>query len=74
MYDPSKINVPTLIVVGEWDRDTPPALAQTIFPLLTNAPGKRLVELAEGTHHMMMEKSRLELFKTVQTFLDDGLG
>ena len=74
LYDPADITMPTLIVVGEWDRDTPPALAQTLFPLMVNSPGKRLVVLAEGTHHMMMERNRLELFKTVQAFLDDGLG
>ncbi len=28
--------------------------------------------LAEGTHTIMMEKNRLELFKTVQAFLDEG--
>ncbi len=72
VYDPPKITVPTLIVVGEWDRDTPPALAQTIFPLMVNSPGKRLVQLAEGTHHMMLEKNRMELFKAVQAFLDEG--
>ncbi len=72
LYDPATITVPTLIVVGEWDNDTPPALAQTIFPLLINSPGKRLVQLAEGTHHMMFEKNRLALFKTVQAFLDEA--
>lgn len=72
MYDPSKITVPTLIAIGEWDRDTPPYMAQAIFPLLVNSPGKRLVMLAEGTHHMMLEKNRLELFKAVQLFLDDA--
>ena len=49
-YDPAKITVPTLLVLAEWDRDTPPYMAQTLFPLLVNAPGKRLVLLAEGTH------------------------
>ena len=73
MYDPAKITVPTLIAIGEWDRDTPPYMAQAIFPLLINSPGKRLVMLAEGTHHMMLEKNRLELFKTVQAFLDEGM-
>ena len=73
LYDPAEITVPVLITVGEWDHDTPPALVQTIFPLLVNSPGKRLVQLAEGTHHMMFEKNRLELFKTVQAFLDEGL-
>ncbi len=72
MYDPAKITVPTLIAIGEWDRDTPPYMAQAIFPLLVNSPGKRLVMLAEGTHHMMLEKNRLELFKAVQAFLDEA--
>jgi len=73
-YDPAKITVPTLLVLGEWDRDTPPYMAQTLFPLLVNAPGKRLVMLAEGTHTIMMEKNRLELFKAVQAFLDEAGG
>lgn len=73
-YDPAKITVPTLLVLGEWDRDTPPYMAQTLFPLLVNAPGKRFVMLAEGTHTIIMEKNRLELFKAVQGFLDEAGG
>src|ERR1700693_6167984 len=73
-YDPAKITVPTLLVQAEWDRDTPPYMAQTLFPLLVNSPGKRYVLLAEGTHTIIMEKNRLELFKTVQSFLDEGGG
>ena len=73
MYDPADITVPTLIAIGEWDRDTPPYMAQAIFPLLTNSPGKRLIMLAEGTHHMMLERNRLALFNAVQAFLDEGL-
>jgi pimeloyl-ACP methyl ester carboxylesterase len=72
VYDPAKITVPTLIAIGEWDHDTPPAMAQAIFPLLVNSPGKRLVMLAEGTHQMMLESNRLALFRAVQTFLDEG--
>ena len=72
MYDPADITVPTLIAVGEWDADTPPTMAQTIFPLMTNSPGKRLVMLAEGTHHMMLEQNRMALFRAVQAFLDEG--
>jgi pimeloyl-ACP methyl ester carboxylesterase len=71
-YDPAKITVPTLLVGAEWDRDAPPYMAQTLFPLLVNASGKRYVELAEGTHHIMMEKNRLKLFEAVQSFLDEG--
>ena len=71
-YDPAKITVPTLLVLGEWDRDTPTYMAQTLFPLLVNAPGKRMVTLAEGTHTIMMEKNRMELFRAVQAFLDEA--
>ena len=70
-YDPSKITVPTLIVHGEWDRDTPPYMAQTLFPLLVNAPTKRYVALGEATHTVIMEKNRMELFRAVQSFLEE---
>ena len=73
-YDPARITVPTLLVGAEWDRDLPPYMAQTLFPLLVNSPGKRYVLLAEGTHTMLMERNRLELFKAVQTFLDEAEG
>jgi pimeloyl-ACP methyl ester carboxylesterase len=72
MYDPAKITMPALIAIGEWDRDTPPYMAQALFPLMTNSPGKRLVMLAEGTHHMMLENNRKALFRAVQAFLDEG--
>jgi len=71
-YDPAKITVPTLLVHAEWDRDTPAYMAQTLFPLLVNAPGKRYVQLPEGTHHIMMEKNRRMLFEAVQAFLDES--
>jgi pimeloyl-ACP methyl ester carboxylesterase len=71
-YDPAKVTVPTLLVHGEWDRDTPPYMAQTLFPLLVNAPGKRYVQLPEGTHTIIMEKNRMMLFEAVQAFLDEA--
>jgi pimeloyl-ACP methyl ester carboxylesterase len=71
-YDPAKITVPTLLVQAEWDQDTPPYMAQTLFPLLKNAPDKRYVLLAEGTHTIMMERNRLKLFEAVQAFLDEA--
>jgi pimeloyl-ACP methyl ester carboxylesterase len=33
-YDPARITAPTLLVHGEWDRDTPRYMAQTLFPLI----------------------------------------
>jgi pimeloyl-ACP methyl ester carboxylesterase len=71
-YDPSKISVPTLLVGAEWDHDLPPYMRQALFPLLVNSPDKRYVELAEGTHTIIMEKNRLKLFEAVQVFLDES--
>jgi pimeloyl-ACP methyl ester carboxylesterase len=62
-YDPSKITVPTLLIDAEWDRDGPPYMAHTLFPLLVNSPGKRYVELAEGTHTIIMEKKPLAIVR-----------
>jgi pimeloyl-ACP methyl ester carboxylesterase len=73
-YDPSQIKAPTLLILAEWDRDTPPYMAQTLFPLLVNSPGKRFVMLAEGTHTIVMEKNRMKLFEAVQAFLDEAGG
>lgn len=70
-YDPSRITSPTLMLVAEWDQDTPPYMAQTLFTKLTSAPTKRLVLLGEGTHTIVMERNRLHLWREVQLFLDE---
>jgi pimeloyl-ACP methyl ester carboxylesterase len=71
-FEPARITAPALLVLGEWDQDTPPYMAQTLFPLLTASPGKRLVVLAEGTHGMWMERNRGALFQAVQVFLEEA--
>ena len=73
LYDPAKITVPTILLVGEWDRDTPPYMAQALFPLVTNAPAKKLVMFGEATHTIIMEKNRMQLFNEVQLFLEERL-
>src|SRR5215470_579801 len=70
-YDPAHITVPTLLVLAEWDADTPPYMAQAVFSKLTNAPQKRMVVIGEGTHTVVMERNRMQLFREVQLFLDD---
>lgn len=70
-YDAANIRVPTLLVKAEWDQDTPAYMAQALFPLLKNAPRKRYVEIGEGTHTVIMERNRLQLFREVQVFLDE---
>lgn len=70
-WDPAAVRVPTLIVVGEWDRTNPPALGFAAFGLLAQSPGKRMVVLGEGTHNMWMERNRGALFQAVQVFLEE---
>ncbi len=71
-YDPSQIQVPVLLVQAEWDADTPAYMAQALFARLTGAPTKRYVIVGEGTHTVVMERNRIQLFREVQLFLDEG--
>jgi pimeloyl-ACP methyl ester carboxylesterase len=73
LYDPAGITAPTMITVGEWDRDTPPALGLKLFSLLKNAREKRFALMGEATHTALMERNRMALFEPVQLFLEGGL-
>jgi pimeloyl-ACP methyl ester carboxylesterase len=70
-YDPGNITVPTLLIHAEWDADTPPYMARDLFATLKNTPVKRMVVIGEGTHGVVMEKNRLQLFREVQLFLEE---
>ena len=72
IYDPANIKVPTLLILAEWDADTPLYMAQTLFPLLTGAQPKRMVVIGEGTHVILTEKNRMQLFREVQLWFDEG--
>jgi pimeloyl-ACP methyl ester carboxylesterase len=69
-YDPGRITAPVLAVVGEWDRETPPVMAQELFERLTSSPHKRLEVLGRGTHAMSLEANRFDLYERVQQFLE----
>ncbi len=71
-WDPAEIRVPVLMVIAEWDQDTPLYMSYEVFPQLKNAPLKRLVVLGEGTHAIALEKNRGVLFQQVQTFLEEA--
>jgi pimeloyl-ACP methyl ester carboxylesterase len=72
MYDPADIRVPTLLILAEWDADTPLYMAQTLFPKIVNAPLKRMIVIGEGTHVILTEKNRMQLFREVHAFFDEG--
>jgi len=71
LWEPSDVAAPTLVIVGQWDGVTPVRRAQAVFDKLVNAPQRRLVQIGEGTHILLLEKNRLQLYREVQTFLDD---
>lgn len=70
-YDPADIRVPTLLIIGEWDQDTPLYMANEVFTRMKNSPDKRYVILGEGTHAIALEKHRLRLIREVQQFLEE---
>lgn len=69
-YDPAEIRVPVMLIIAEWDQDTPLYMAQELFPKIVNSPDKKHVILGEGTHAIVLEKNRTKLMQEVQTFLD----
>lgn len=71
-WDPSQIRVPTLLILAEWDQDTPLYMAQEVFAKMTNAPYRRLEILSEGTHAVALEKNRMHLIEQVQKFLEES--
>ena len=70
-YDPGKITVPTFLIHAEWDFDLPSYQAWEVFAALKSAPYKRLVEIGEGTHTVMLEKNRMQFFREIIGFLDE---
>jgi hypothetical protein len=42
---------------ADWDQDLTSYMFHAYFAKLTNAPYKRYVEIGEGTHTVMMEKT-----------------
>jgi pimeloyl-ACP methyl ester carboxylesterase len=72
IYDPAAITAPTMLVVGEWDRDTPPSMAQELFRQLVNVRQKHLLVLGEATHMALIEANRPILIEHVQLFLEKG--
>ena len=73
LYDPAGIRVPTFLAHAEWDADLPSYMLYAYFEKLANAPYKRYVQIGEGTHTVIMEKNRMQLFEAVQHFLDEKI-
>ena len=70
VYDASKITVPTLIIRGDDDPTATEPDAKGLMSAISSQV-KRYVSIAHGTHFVGLEKNRLQLFREVQTFLDE---
>jgi len=70
VYDASQIGVPTLIIRGAADPTATDADAQGLLARL-GTDHKRYVQIANGTHFISLEKTAPQLFREVQTFLNE---
>ena len=70
VYDASKITVPTLIIRGNDDPTSTEPDAKGLLAKI-QSPVKRYVSVANSTHFLSLEKPYMQLFREVQTFLDE---
>ena len=70
-WKPERISAPTMVIQGEWDSDTPPAMGLSVFAHLTGTSARRYVLIGEGTHLLLLEKNRRHLFQAVHGFLEE---
>lgn len=70
-WKPERISAPTMVVQGEWDSDNPPAMGLSVFAHLTGTPARRYVLIGEGTHLLLLEKNRRQLYQAVHGFLEE---
>jgi pimeloyl-ACP methyl ester carboxylesterase len=68
-YDPGLITAPTQIVVAEFDQETTPQQAASVFSKLGRATEKRMTVIGNGTHTLLLERNRHALFDVVASFL-----
>jgi pimeloyl-ACP methyl ester carboxylesterase len=71
IYDPAAIICPVLIVAAEWDADVRFDMAHDLFVRLVGAPYKRLVEIGQGTHMVLMERNRRQVFDAIIGYLGE---
>lgn len=73
-YDPANIEVPVILIHGEWDIDVPVDLAQEWFLRATSSPEKRWFEIGEATHMLILEKNRLSAIHALTDFISTSRG
>jgi pimeloyl-ACP methyl ester carboxylesterase len=65
VYDAARIVVPTLVIHGDADDFSD----STLVPRLTNSCGRREVIIGDGTHYMLYEHVRTQMYGALDAFL-----
>ncbi len=68
-YEPELIQAPTLIVVGDLDIETTPEQGRKVFNRLTQAHSRQFTLIGGGTHSLLLENRRFQLFDAVRQYL-----
>ncbi len=69
-YDPGRLEMPVLLVRGEWDAWPNDADYRQLFNAMGAAREKRYLTIARGTHVMHLEAARTQLYEAVREFFD----
>lgn len=70
-WTPAHVTVPTLVVQAEWDSESSPQMGLALFSELTGSHYRRYALIGEGSHMIMLEKNRQQLFSVIQQFLEE---
>jgi pimeloyl-ACP methyl ester carboxylesterase len=71
LFDPAKVRASTMIVRGSAEEMLTNEAADELLQKLTLAPSKRRLDLGDSTHYAVIEKNRLQLYRGVQSFLEE---
>ena len=71
-YNPAAIQVPVLVIRGEWDSYPDNVDSEKLFKSLENISYKKYVVIEKATHVMHLEKSRHQLYEETTQFLKFG--
>ena len=58
-----------LIVVGDLDIETTPEQGRIVFSRLSQAPSRQFTLIGGGTHSLLLENRRFQLFDVVRQYL-----
>jgi pimeloyl-ACP methyl ester carboxylesterase len=71
LWNAANIQVPTLVIAGEYDTWSFPADREGLMRDLVHAPVKKSVLIRNATHFVLFEKPRFQFFEEIAKFLKE---